>query len=138
MSFVSQNLVLGGKNALDRTHQRAAFAGQITVYFFLEIGFKQVSATHGDTQCSNPFLGSACGILENGVTAIQSTTLQEHPSEGSTGSLGGNQEYVYIGRWNDTRLFFERDAEAMGKVQCLSFRQVFFYGGPEFDLCSIT
>ena len=70
MSFVPQNLVLCGENALDRTHQRSAFAGKITIYFFLEIGFKKISAAYGDTQGNHPILGFSGRVLENGVAAV--------------------------------------------------------------------
>ena len=55
MTFIAQYLVLCSKNSLDRTHQCSSFTGKISVNFFFEIGFKQITAANGDTECNHAF-----------------------------------------------------------------------------------
>ena len=73
--------VLCSKDSLYGTHQRSPFTGKITENFFFEIRFKQVAATDSDTQRDNTIKCTAGCVLENGVAAVQSTSLQEHPAQ---------------------------------------------------------
>jgi hypothetical protein len=72
-------------------------------------------------QCGPLHAGS---VLEDGITAVQATALQELFLE-KCPILGCYEEYVYIVGWNDAGLFFKCYAETMGKIKSFSFGKVF-------------
>src|SRR5690349_2461398 len=113
MTAISQHLVLSCEDSLDRAHQCTTLTSKIAIYFFAEIGFKQVTTTNCDTKSNDSFFRAASSILEDGVAGVQSTTLQEHPAKGSTRTFWCNKKYIHIFWRNDTRLLIERDSKSV-------------------------
>src|SRR5690606_31687416 len=107
-------------------------------HFFFEICFKQIAATHRDTQRDHAFKRFPCGILVNGIRAIQTTTLQEHTAQRSTRSFWCNEENIHVSWWHDTSLVVERNSKAMRKIKCLTWCKMFFYSWPQCNLSCIT
>src|ERR1700744_1645934 len=138
MAFLAQHFVLGGEDPLDSAHEGTAFAGEIAVYFFTEIGFEEVAAADGDAEGDNAVLCFACGILEDGVAAVEAAALEEHAAERGAGAFGGDEEYVDVLGGNDAGLFVEGDAEAMGEIERFSGGQVFLHGWPQLDLGGVA
>src|SRR5205085_1880195 len=111
-------------------HEGSPFAGEIAEYFFTEICFKQIAAAYGDAEGDDAVFCFAGSVLEDGVAAVETTALEEHSSQGSTGAFWRHEEYVHVLGRNDARLFVKGDAEAMGEIQGFTGCKVFFHGRP--------
>src|SRR5580698_7791211 len=117
MSFLAQHFVLCGENSLNGAHEGAAFTGQIAIYFFSKVGLKKISAANSDPEGDDAVLCLPGGVLEDGIATIETTALEEHPSERSTGPFGRDKKNVDVFRRDDAGLFVEGDAESMGEVK---------------------
>ena len=126
MSVGAQRVVLGGEDALDGAHQRAALTGEVGVDLALEIGFEQVARTYADAQRHHAFECAPRGVLEYGVARIQAAALDEHAAQRSPRAFRGDQDHVYVGRRHDARALLVGDAEAVGEVEGLARREVLF------------
>ena len=138
MAFFAQYFVLSGKDALYGAHQGTAFAGQVAVNFFTEIGFEKVTAADGDTERYDAFLCFAGGVLEDGVAAVETAALEEHSSQGGAGAFWRYEEYVDVFWRDDAGLFVKGNAEAMGEIEGFARGEVFFYRGPQGDLGGVA
>ena len=63
-----------------------------------------VSRTDGDTERNSLLLGLSSNILVNGDGRVDSSSLEEQGSDGSTGSLGSDEDDVDVGGGDDTGL----------------------------------
>ncbi len=138
VAFFAQHFVLCGEDPLDGAHEGAAFAGQVAVHFFSEIGFEKISAADSDAEGDDAVLCFAGGVLEDGIAAVKAAALEEHSSQRGTGAFGGDEENVDILGGDDAGLFVKGDAEAMGEVEGFAGGKVFLYRRPELDLGGVA
>ena len=137
MAVGAERFVLGGEDALNGAHQRAALARQVGVDFAFEVGFEQVARTYADAQRHHALEGAARGVLEDRIARIESPALQEHAPQRGARTFGGDQDHVHAGRGHDACAFLVGDAEAVREVERLARREVFFDGGPYGDLARV-
>lgn len=58
----------------------------------------------GDSESDGLLLGLAGNVLEDGDGRVDSSSLKEEGSDGSAGSLGGDEDDVDVGGGNNTGL----------------------------------
>ncbi len=72
----------------------------------LEGGLVAVTTSNGDTESDGLLHGLSGNILEDGDGGVDTSALKEEGSNGSARTLGGDEDDVDIGRWDDTGLFW--------------------------------
>ena len=133
----AQRLVLGGEDALDGAHERAALARQVGVDLAFEVGLEEITRTDADAEGHHALEGVSRRILEDGETRIETASFEEHPPQRGARSLGGDQDHVHVGRRDDARALLVGDAEPVREVECLAGREVFAERGPHGDLACV-
>ena len=126
MSVGAQRVVLGGEDALNGAHQRAALARKVGVDLAFEIGLEEVSRADADAQRHHAFEGAARGVLEHRIARIESAALEEHAPQRGSRAFRGDQDHVHVGRGHDARALLVGDAEAVGEIEGLARREVLF------------
>lgn len=104
---------------MDTTHQAATLTIQVGVNLLLESRLVQVSTTNSDTKSNCLLLGVASYVLEDSNGGIDSTTLSEKSSNGSTRALRSNEDDINIGWDIDFGLVLEDWGETVGEVKSL-------------------
>ena len=132
--MLAEHFVLGGQDALDGAHERAALTGQVGVDLTLEVGLEEVAGTDGDTEGQGALERTAGGVLVDGERRIDATALQEQTAHGGAGALRGHHDHVDVLRRDDAGAVVEGDAEAVGEVERLAGGQVLLDHGPLRDL----
>lgn len=120
VTVLSQNLVLRSEHALDTAHKDTSLSVQVRVDFLFKRRFVTVTGTDGDTECDGLLLGVTGNVLVNGDGRVDTSTFQEQGSDGSTGTLGGDQDDVDVLGGDNTSVLLVDDGETVGKVQGLA------------------
>ena len=79
--MAAQSLKLSQQQSLDSAHQRAAFTGKIRIGLFLECSLEEIAAADADAKGDDTFVSFSRCILEDSVTAVQTTSLKEHAAQ---------------------------------------------------------
>lgn len=104
---------------MDTTHQAATLTVQVGVDLLLEGGLVEVTTADGNTEGLGLLLGLAGNVLEDGVRGVDTTALTEEGSDGTAGSLGGNEDDIDVGGNIDLGNVLEDRGETVGEVQSL-------------------
>src|ERR1051325_2745699 len=117
MAVLTQHLVLGEPQAVDRAHENAAFAGEVAENLFLEGRLEQVAGADGDAGRETAIEGPAGRVLMNGVDAL---AFEEEPAHGSPRAFRGDEDDVDVRRRDDAGLVLVDDREAVREVEGLA------------------
>jgi hypothetical protein len=94
-------------------HQRATHDTSLSVKvredLLLKGGLVAVTGSNGDTEGNGLLLGLSGNVLPNGNGRVDTTSLEEEGTDGTAGTLGGNENDVNILGGDDIGLRVVRD-----------------------------
>ena len=130
MPVLAEHLVLGQPQPVDRSHQHAAFPGQVAEDLLLERGLEQVARADGDAERQAAVAGPAGVVLVDRVAGVDPAAFKEQPADGRARAFRGDQDHIDVLRRNNAGLVLIDDAEAVREVQRLALGQVRLDHGP--------
>lgn len=119
VTLLTENLVLCEEHAVDTTHQATTLTVQVGVNLLLEGGLVEVSRSNTDTESDSLLLCLTGNILENGDGRVDTTTLTEESSDGTSRSLWCNEDDINVSWDIDLGLVLEDWGETVGEVKSL-------------------
>ena len=137
MSVFAKFVVLSFHHTRQRTHEDAAFPGQVGVHFLFEGGREEIARADGNTECNRTLLSATGRILMDGEAGIDAGAFEEVDSHTAPGSLGGNQRHVHMRRRDHAGIILERDGESVREVKHIAFVEMFHNAGPLRTLTGI-
>lgn len=137
VATLTEDLVLSEEHTVDTTHQAATLTVQVGVDLLLEGGLVEVAGTDGDTHGDGLLLGLAGSVLVDGNGGVDTTALTEEGTDGTAGTLGGNEDN--IDTLGDVNLgeVLEDGGETVGEVESLALSDEGLDGGPGLRLGGI-
>lgn len=95
---------LSEEHSLDTTHEDTSLSVKVREDLLLEGGLVDVTGTDGDTESDGLLLGLAGDVLVDGDGRVDTSALEEKGSDGSSGTLGGDEDDVNVLGWDDLGL----------------------------------
>lgn len=84
VAVLSEDLVLGQEHSLDTTHEDTSLSVEVRVDFLFESGVVAVTGTDTDGHGDGLFLCLASDVLVDGDRGVDTSTLLEESSDGSS------------------------------------------------------
>jgi hypothetical protein len=137
VATLTENLVLSKEHTVDTTHEATTLTVQVRVNLLLEGGLVEVTGSNSNTHGNGLLLGLASDILEDGNGRVDTTALTEEGADGTTGTLGGDEDNIDIGGDIDLGQVLENGGEPVGEVESLSLGEERLNLGPGLRLGSI-
>ena len=137
MTALTENLVLGKEHTVDTTHKAATLTVQIGSNLLLKGGLVNVTRTNGNSKSNGSLLSLAGNILPDGVGRVDTTALLEKRSDGTAGTLGGNEDDINVRGSLDLGQILEDGGETVGEVKSLALGDEGLDVGPGLGLGSI-
>lgn len=110
---------------MDTTHQASTLAVQVGVDFLLESCLVEITATNSNTQSLSFLESLSSDVLEDGNGRVDTTTLLEEGSNGSSRALWSNKDNIDVS-WNvNLGEVFEYWGESVGEIQSLVLLALF-------------
>lgn len=104
---------------MNTTHQATTLTVQIGVNLLLEGGLVEVSRSNTNTESDGLLLCLSGNILEDGDGGVDTTTLTEESSDGTSRSLWCNEDDINVSWDIDLGLVLEDWGETVGEVESL-------------------
>ena len=135
--MLTEYLVLSLEQAFDSTHQRTTLACEVGCSLTLEGGLEQIAGADANTESDGTLLCFSCGVLIDGIRAVESASFKEHGTERSARTLWCHQDDVDILWRYDSSAVVPVNGEAMGVIQSLASGEVRFDARPHLNLSCI-
>ena len=104
---------------MDTTHQATTLTIQIGVHLLLKGSLVKVTAADGNAESNSLLLGLASYILVDGNRRVDATALTEERADGTTGTLGSDEDNIDVLGNIDLGKVLEDGRETVGEVQSL-------------------
>jgi hypothetical protein len=122
VAVLTENLVLGKEHALDTAHELSRKSQSMCLFpkvqtyattlsvkvradLLLERGTVNVTGTDGDGHRLGDLVGLAGDVLVNGVGSVDTAALKEEGTDGTAGTLGGDEDNVDVLGGHNAGLF---------------------------------